>query len=56
MSQKEVEKKTCPDCESSYKLLFDLDKTSGYPKFCPFCASEIYDEDNNSFDEESDDE
>lgn len=54
MSQKEVEKKTCPDCESSYKLLFDLDKTSGYPKFCPFCASEIYDEDIKYGEDEED--
>lgn len=41
---KEVEKKTCPHCESSYKLVYDLDSTSGYPKFCPFCSDEIYDE------------
>lgn len=40
---KEVEKKTCPECESTYKLLYDLDLTSGYPKFCPFCSCEIYD-------------
>ena len=43
MSHKEVEKKTCPECESTYKLLYDLDLTSGYPKFCPFCSCEIYD-------------
>lgn len=41
---REVEKKTCPHCESSYKLVYDLDETSGYPKMCPFCGSEIYDE------------
>jgi uncharacterized Zn-finger protein len=41
---KEVEKKTCPHCESTYKLVYDLDGTSGYPKFCPFCSGEIYDE------------
>lgn len=42
---KEIEKRTCPHCESSYKLLFDLDSTSGFPRFCPFCGSETYDED-----------
>lgn len=42
---KEVEKKVCQQCESSYKLLFDLDSTSGYPKFCPFCGCDTYDED-----------
>jgi hypothetical protein len=42
---KEVDKKTCNDCESSYKLMYDLNTTSGYPKLCPFCGSEIYDQD-----------
>lgn len=41
---KEVEKKLCNVCESNYKLMFDLNDTSGYPKFCPFCGSENYDE------------
>lgn len=40
---KEVEKKTCVHCESTYKLMFDLNETSGFPKFCPFCSSENYD-------------
>jgi hypothetical protein len=43
---KEIEKKTCPHCESSYKLVYDLDGTSGYPKFCPFCSGEIYDDED----------
>jgi hypothetical protein len=49
---KEVEKKTCVNCESSYKLIYDLDTTSGYPKWCPFCTAEIYNEDELSIDEE----
>jgi hypothetical protein len=42
---KEIEKKTCNYCESDYKLMFELGKTSGFPKFCPFCGNETYDED-----------
>lgn len=49
---KEVEKKICTYCESDYKLMYDLDTTSGHPKFCPFCASEVYDEDEVAEDEE----
>ena len=51
---KEVSTIFCADCESEYKLLFDLNKTSGHPKFCPFCSGEVYnkdDEDNESEDE-----
>lgn len=49
---REVNKITCSICESSYKLVFDLDETSGYPKVCPFCASEIYaDEDQEEEDD-----
>lgn len=39
---KEINKKMCFSCESSYKLVFDLDETSGFPKFCPFCGDEVY--------------
>jgi uncharacterized Zn-finger protein len=41
---KEVDKKICSYCESDYKLMYDLDNTSGHPKFCPFCASDVYEE------------
>jgi hypothetical protein len=41
---KEVNKVICNYCESEYKLMYDLDATSGHPKFCPFCASDVYDE------------
>ena len=44
MSNKEVEKKECKYCESDYKLIFDLDDTSGHPNFCPFCGEENYDD------------
>jgi len=47
MSNKEVEKKECNYCESNYKLIFDLDETSGHPKFCPFCGEENYDDEDD---------
>lgn len=34
---KEIETIVCEVCESQYKLVYDLNETSGYPKFCPFC-------------------
>lgn len=48
---KEINKKTCRHCESTYKLVFDLDNTSGYPKFCPFCSSEIYDDEDEELED-----
>lgn len=45
---KEVEKKICNFCESEYKLMYNLDATNGHPKFCPFCGSDVYDEDDES--------
>jgi len=50
---REVDKVICRDCESEYKLMYDLENTSGHPKFCPFCASEVYDDENIDEDEES---
>ena len=40
MSTKEVDNKLCEYCESEYRLTYSLDKSSGFPKFCPFCGSE----------------
>lgn len=40
MSSKEVKKHECLYCDSTYKLMYDLNNTSGYPKFCPFCENE----------------
>lgn len=51
---KEVEKHTCVHCESTYKLLYDFNSTTGLPRFCPFCGEDTYDEDFVS--EENDDE
>lgn len=41
---KEIDNKECRECDSVFKLIYDLDKTSGFPKFCPFCGGEVYDE------------
>jgi hypothetical protein len=49
---KEIEKKECDCCESHYRLVYNLDDTSGYPKFCPFCGSEAYDDDKMVSDED----
>lgn len=42
MSQREVENKECKECDSFFRISFDPTETSGYPKFCPFCQSELY--------------
>lgn len=49
---REVNKVICRDCESEYKLMYDLDDTSGHPKFCPFCASEVYNDDEEDSEDE----
>ena len=50
---KEIENKECQECESSYRLVYNLDDTSGYPKFCCFCGCDIYkDEEEQTLHEE----
>ena len=48
---KEIETKECNFCESHYKLSYNLETTSGHPKFCPFCGEDTY-EDEDEFDDE----
>lgn len=36
---KEVVTKFCTFCESEYKLSYDRENTSGFEKYCPFCAA-----------------
>lgn len=49
---KEIENKECSECESAFRLVYNLDTTSGYPKFCPFCSAEIYIEQEETNEEE----
>lgn len=51
---KEIDNKTCECCESSYRLVYDPNNTSGYAKFCPFCGSEIYDDEDSEIKEYDD--
>lgn len=44
---KEVENKLCSFCESTYKLSYNLDDTSGYSKYCPFCGETITEEEDS---------
>jgi hypothetical protein len=44
---REVEKVFCQCCESEYKILYEPEKTSGLPKFCPFCCDEVFNQDSN---------
>lgn len=46
---KEVENKVCAECESTFRIVYDLTETSGFSKFCPFCSATIEPE---SFEEE----
>lgn len=41
---REVLNKVCQSCESVYKFIYYSAETSGFPKFCPFCGSEDYEE------------
>ena len=56
MSQKEIEKRTCQYCESTYKILYSLDETSGQPKFCPICGSETYDDEDMKYGDDEENE
>lgn len=49
---KQIENKTCKSCDSVYRLVYDLSETSGYPKFCPFCGEEAYDDEEIDEDED----
>lgn len=49
---KEIENKVCPECESTYRIVYDLTETSGFTKFCPFCASETINEEYSEEDED----
>lgn len=44
LTKTEKEDKICMNCESKFKLMYRLDETSGYPKFCPFCSDTLSEE------------
>lgn len=49
---KEIENKECIACGSEFRIVFDLTKTSGFPKFCCFCSEPIAeDEDIEEFED-----
>lgn len=52
---KEVESLDCICCESQFKLVYDLNNTSGFPKFCCFCGEALEDEEDRRKEEELDD-
>ena len=47
---KEVETHMCNFCESSFKLTYILENTSGFSKFCPFCGTEVFDDNDDDVD------
>lgn len=49
---KEIENKICVYCDSQYRLIYNLEETSGYAKVCPFCGSELDEEDKENDDTE----
>lgn len=49
---KEIEKKTCGYCESTYKILYDFEETTGLPRYCPYCGEECYDDKEMDFEKE----
>lgn len=51
---KEVEKKTCGYCESTYKILYDYEETTGSPRYCPYCGEECYDDEEIDLEENND--
>jgi hypothetical protein len=52
---REVEKIYCQDCESEYKILYEPEATSGLPKFCTFCSSEVFNQEDRTAEDGDDD-
>jgi hypothetical protein len=48
----EIEKVYCECCESQYKIVYQPENASGLPKFCCFCGSELFDNSDDSFEDD----
>lgn len=49
MTTKEIKNTICKYCDSEYKLIYDLAKTSGYFKYCPFCGELIEEQEGEEY-------
>ena len=52
---KEIETIICEVCESQYKLVYDINETSGFRKFCCFCGEINTEEEDQIDDDEGED-
>ena len=50
---KEVAKFECKNCESLFRIIYDPVETSGHPKVCPFCDSDLDSDDYYEQEEEN---
>lgn len=42
----------CPGCESVFKLIYEEDRVNGQPKFCPWCADELFNDDDEKYEDD----
>jgi len=56
MSNKQIDKLVCKDCDSEYKVIYDTSLTSGFTKYCPFCGEEHEPDDDDDFIKEDEEE
>lgn len=50
---KEVQKFECHYCDSTFKIVYDPAETSGYPKLCPFCGSDLDSDEDDYLEEDN---
>jgi hypothetical protein len=43
---------SCEECDSQFTILYELEKTDDDPHFCPFCATYLILDKENSGEEE----
>jgi hypothetical protein len=49
MSKKEIKECHCVVCDSEFKVIFEESQVSSFYKFCTFCGSELFDEDDDEY-------